>query len=255
MPGFPKLPRVLSGAFVLFVFLLSLHGPRSKPAEALANCDVADLSLDQEEKAFLKIINDYRAQYGLQALSVSENLERSATWMANDMATRNYFSHGDSMGRLSQTRIAECGATMASGENLGAGPDIISAAQAFELWRTSPGHNANMLYASYRQIGIARISNPSSYYTYYWVTTFDIHDDGTRAGGAAAYGGPTLIDPAPGTYIGSQAYVFTWTRAQGVLEYWLDVGSCPGCNDIDSASSALASGAMVLNLPRDGRSL
>jgi len=253
MPGLPKLPRILGVALVLLSLLLTLGTP-GKPAEAFANCEVADLSLDQEETAFLKIINDYRAQYGLQALTVSENLGRSATWMAGDMAAKNYFAHGDSKGRLSQDRIADCGGTNASGENLGAGPQIISAAQAFELWRTSPGHNANMLYADYRQIGIARVSNPGSYYTWYWVTTFDVHDDGTRAPGSS-YGGSSLVDPAPGSNIGSQAYVFRWNSSPSVLEYWLDVGSCPGCNDIYSASSGTALGAMVLNLPRDGRYL
>lgn len=256
MPGFPKLSRVLSGVFVLFFLLLAAHAPRITPAEALANCDVGDLTLDQEEKAFLKDINDYRAQYGLQPLTVSENLTRAATWMATDMATKNYFSHGDSLGRMSQQRIADCGGTLASGENLGAGPRIVAADQAFDLWHTSPPHDANMLYADYRQIGIARVSNPGSYYTYYWVTTFDIHDDGTRAAGSTAVGtGATLTDPAPGSNIGSEAYVFSWTMLQGVAEYWLDIGSCAGCNDIYSASSGLTTSAMVLNLPRDGRYL
>ena len=254
MPGFPRLPRILSGALFLLILLFSVHGDRMSPAEALSNCDVADNSLDQEETAFLKVINDYRAQYGLQALTVSENLTRAATWMATDMATRNYFSHGDSKGRLSQTRIAECGGTMSSGENLGAGPNIISAQQSFELWRTSPGHNANMLYTDYKQVGIARVSNPGSYYTWYWVTTFDTHDDGTREAGSS-FGGSTLIDPAPGSNLGSQAYVFRWRSVPGVFEYWLDIGSCWNCNDIYRASSGTALGAMVLSLPRDGRDI
>jgi uncharacterized protein YkwD len=254
MPGLPKLPRALSVALFLLFLLLSTSVAPTRPAEALANCDVADTSLDQEETAFLKVINDYRAQYGLQALTASENLTRAAAWMGNDMASRNYFSHGDSKGRMSQTRIAECGGSMSSGENLGAGPNIISAQQAFELWRTSPGHNANMLYADYKQIGIARVTNPGSYYTWYWVTTFDTHDDGTREAGSS-FGGSTLTDPAPNTNFGSTAYVFRWRSVPGVFEYWLDVGSCWGCNDIYSSSSGQALGAMVLNLPRDGRYL
>jgi uncharacterized protein YkwD len=254
MPGILKLLRLPSGAFVLLFLLFSAQGSQLRPVEALSNCDVADFSLDQAEKDFLKVINDYRASYGRGPLTVSENLTRAATWMATDMAMKNYFSHGDSKGRMSQERITDCGGTMASGENLGAGPQIISAQQAFQLWQTSPPHDANMLLAGYRQIGIARVSNPGSYYTYYWVTTFDIHDDGTREAGSISTGA-TITDPVPGSNIGSQAYVFQWTQVQGIQEYWLDVGSCPGCNDIYTASSGLGTAAMVQNLPRDGRYL
>jgi uncharacterized protein YkwD len=256
MPGFPSLLRALGVALPTLALLLSIHAPLSQPAEAFVNCDVADISLDAEERAFLTVINDYRAQRGVQPLTVSENLTRAATWMATDMGSKNYFSHGDSKGRSAQERIAECGGSMASGENLGAGPQITTAAQAFDLWHTSPAHDANMLYSAYRQIGIARVQVPGSYYTYYWVTTFDVHDDGTRAAGSTAVGsGATLIDPTPGSVIGSQAYVFSWLSLQGVQQYWLDIGSCPACNDIYSASSGLATSAMVLNLPRDGRQI
>ena len=259
MPKTARLPRVFSGTLLLLALAAALHGTAGRPEAAITNCDVSDLSLDGEEAAFLQIINDYRARNGLRPLAVSENLNRSATWMANDMATRNYFSHGDSRGRMSQQRIADCGATMSSGENLGAGTMIISASAAFELWRTSPGHNSNMLYAEYRQIGIARVNLPGSYYSWYWVTTFDTHDDGTRtdgsAGAAPLSASASLVDPVPGSNIGSPAYAFRWNTALDVAEYWLDVGSCPGCNDIYSASSGKGTVAMVLNLPRDGRPL
>ena len=248
MPGFLRLPRAVSGAFVLLFFLLSVHGSRIRPAEAIANCEVGDLSFDGEEKAFLKIINDYRASYGLSALTVSANLNRSASWMAQDL-TKGYFSHTDSLGRLSQNRIADCGGSVYSGENLGAGPGIVTGYAAFDLWRTSPGHNANMLYADYKQIGIARVYAPGSYYSYYWVTTFDTIDDGTRMVGTSLY------DPAPGSNITSESVVFRWNPSVGVYEYWLDVGSWPGGNDIYSSTAGMALGALVMHLPRDGRYL
>jgi uncharacterized protein YkwD len=260
MPTHLRFPRSIAGTVAILILLTAVGGPRVSPAEALANCDVADLTLDQEEQAFLKVINDHRAQYGLQPLSVSENLTRSAVWMATDMATANYFSHTDSSGRRAQNRIADCGGSLYSGENLAAGPRIISAPQAFELWRTSPPHNENMLAAGYRQIGIARVNKPGSYYTYYWVTTFDTRDDGSRLGSAAggpssSDGGGNLLQPAPGTKIESVAHVFSWNKPLGVFESWLDVGSCWGCNDIYSASSGAGTAAMVLNLPADGRTL
>jgi uncharacterized protein YkwD len=289
MPGFFRLPRVSTGALLLTALLFSLYSGQAKPAAAITKCDVADLTVDQEESAFLRTINDYRAQFGLGALTVSENLNRSASWMATDMATRNYFSHTDSTGRYVFARIADCGGSPSSGENLGAGPQIISAAQAFELWRTSPSHNSNMLEGAYRQIGISRVSNPGSHYTYYWATTFHTIDDGTRAGAGGGGGAPAptavapaqnlaaaapsapapapgnsgivqgatseLYAPAPGHVIASPASVFSWTTVPGAVEYWLDVGSCWGCNDIYGSSTGMVPGTIVLNLPQDGRNI
>ena len=55
-------------------------------------------------------------------------------------------------------------------ENLAAGYE--TAEKAFEAWRTSPGHNANMLDANQKVIGIARIHDPDSYYGWSWTTDF-----------------------------------------------------------------------------------
>src|SRR3954451_17719422 len=92
-----------------------------KTANALTNCNVADNSLDSEEQAFLTLINNYRAQNGLAALSLSTNLDRSSTWLAIDMAQKNYFSHTDSLGRDPSTRAQQCGYPSGAGENIAAG--------------------------------------------------------------------------------------------------------------------------------------
>jgi hypothetical protein len=62
-------------------------------------------------------------------------------------------------------------------ENLAAGYE--TAEEAFEAWRTSPGHNANMLDGNQRVIGIARIHDPGSYYGWYWTTDFGSELDPT----------------------------------------------------------------------------
>jgi uncharacterized protein YkwD len=49
------------------------------------------------------------------------------------------------------------------GENLAAGVD--SAQGAFDLWKNSPGHNANMLNANFKVVGIAR-PTPGTLYWY-----------------------------------------------------------------------------------------
>lgn len=128
-------------------------------------------TLDSEEIAFLSLINAYRAQNGLAALQVSVALTQASDWMSNDMASKNYFSHTDSQGRDPFVRMTAFNYNYSwAGENIAAGN---AAAQAtFTQWKNSPGHNANMLNANYKVIGIARAQNSSSTYNWYWTTDF-----------------------------------------------------------------------------------
>jgi len=82
---------------------------------ASTNCD-ADSSVQPVEAQFVSLLNTYRAQNGAGPLTVSPTLQRSARWMANDLASHNGFSHTDSLGRAFQTRILQCGATGFLGE-------------------------------------------------------------------------------------------------------------------------------------------
>jgi len=62
------------------------------------------------------------------------------------------------------------------GENLAAGSS--SGSQTFDLWRNSPGHNANMLNPNYRVAGIAAVLNRDSTYGWYWALELGGFDDG-----------------------------------------------------------------------------
>jgi uncharacterized protein YkwD len=138
-----------------------------KPAEAL----------DSEEQAFLATINDYRAQNGPGPLSENSTLDNDARWMANDMATNNYFSHQDSLGRDPFARMDAMGYGYNTwrGENLVAGTE--TAAYSFQMWHDSPEHNANMLGSHYTVIGIARAYSATSTFGWYWATEFGGVDD------------------------------------------------------------------------------
>src|SRR5271155_1973808 len=94
-------------------------------------------TLDSEESAFLTLINNLRAQNGAGPLQVSIALENSSTWMSNDMATKNYFSHTDSLGRDPFTRMAAFGYNYntAEGENIAAGNS--DAQSTFTQWQTA----------------------------------------------------------------------------------------------------------------------
>jgi uncharacterized protein YkwD len=139
----------------------------------------ADPSLDSEERAFLTLINDYRAQNGRSALAISHTLTKSSQWKSNDMGAKGYFAHDDQR-RTWVARVRDCGYGGSSiGENIAAG---YSTAQAvFTAWKNSPDHNANMLGSGYHAIGIGRAYVAGSPYGWYWTTDFGSVADG--AGG------------------------------------------------------------------------
>lgn len=143
-------------------------------------------TIDAEEQAFLKLINDYRAQNGLSALRVSVALTRAADWMSGDMAAKNYFSHTDSLGRDPFVRMTAYGYNYNGykGENIAAG--YADAARTFNLWRTSPSHNTIMLSPNFNVIGISRVYGAASTYKWYWTTDFGTFVDALIPVGVSA---------------------------------------------------------------------
>lgn len=188
-------------------------------AAAITNCDVGTFSIDNEELEFLRLINDYRVANGRGPLTISANLSRAAEWMARDMGEHDYFGHIDSLGRDPWTRIVDCGYPVAGGENLAAGTYRSTAASAFELFRSSPSHDENMLLDRYVQIGIARVYVPNSKYGWYWATTFGTLDDGSESVVSAAISPPSDTDtmarqPAERFSLETGANFVTWTGGE-----------------------------------------
>jgi len=134
------------------------------------------------------LVNAYRANAGLQAVSANGALTAAAGWMAGDMASRNYIGHVSSDGRSPTQRMSAFGypaASMYTGEDLGAGFGTASAVLAG--WQASGAHNAVLLNPNYNAVGIGLVYEPNSTYKWYW---------------AADFGGPggtvkVVIPPAP----------------------------------------------------------
>lgn len=248
---------VLAGLTLIAAGSLS----EDRAAQALTNCSASDEALDGEEQAFLGLINAYRVQSGLGTLAVSSNLNRAAAWMTGDLATKNYFSHVDSLGRGPHQRSIQCDYPGEAGENLAAGTFRESAQSAFDAWRSSPGHNANMLYPTYRMIGIARRYDASATYGWYWATSFGLEEDGTNGAAAAAASAPApapatglaeLISPAPGSTLPGGKATFTRSSGSGVSAVYLYLGTCQGCADLADGSWPDDSTLTLGNLPAGG---
>jgi len=133
--------------------------------------------LNEDEAALLTLINDYRLEHGLSTLKVSPTLSAAARWMSEDMAQYNYLDHTDSLGRSPSERMAAFGYTQASlwGEIIRAGG--ITPQDAFEGWRSSPGHNAIMLTDGFVVAGVGQAYNPWSLYGWFWTVDFGDYDD------------------------------------------------------------------------------
>jgi uncharacterized protein YkwD len=146
----------------------------ASPAAAAGDCTVssADLAINGDEQALLNLINAYRQQQGLNTLTSSPALNRAAAWLSRDMATKQYSSHTDSLGRDRATRIGDCGYSQPfdTAENIAAGySDPVS---VFSGWKGSQGHNDNMLTPHYTVAGVARTTSPS-----YWTLTLGSYND------------------------------------------------------------------------------
>jgi uncharacterized protein YkwD len=199
------LGSALTVALVLFTLV-----PSSPRAYGAGDC-TADGTLDSEEKAFLVLINNHRAQNGRQPLGVSYTLSLAAQWKSNDLGANAYFAHDD-LNRTWVQRIRDCGYGYNTylGENIAAGNS--SAQATFNQWKNSPGHNANMLSANFSTIGIGRAFTSGSPYGWYWTTEFGGVDDGyvTIAAPSSSDDSARLVSPSPsvsarrlrnGTYI------------------------------------------------------
>lgn len=146
-------------------------GSRWHTADALTNCSTGTSSLSGTEQELMNLINAHRQANGVGALKASPNLSRAAAWMSEDLNGSGVFSHTDSLGRSAFARVLQCGY---SGN--GAGENIAmtgSAASAFNLFLTSPGHNANMLNSAWSVIGVGQTGRM-------WVVDFGTVDDSSQ---------------------------------------------------------------------------
>src|SRR5918998_3356684 len=114
-----------------------------------------------EAKAAAQLISQYRAAYGLGAVAVDERLNRAAEHQARAVAATGILDHGEFT-----SRMAAYGIKGYRAENLAAGSDRVEVVIA--RWKTSPGHNQNMLLPMVTKVGLARVDSPGRGYGRYW---------------------------------------------------------------------------------------
>ena len=193
------------------------------PADEVAGMVAGAVTHSPEELALVGAINQYRQSHGLSTLLISDLCTDAAQKHSSDMAKYGFTGHVTvrsdwfAAGATWQVRLAACGYDYAtiSGENCAYG--LPNAQAVLDGWSGSPTHNANLLGAGFRVVGVGRVSGGS--YGSYWTAEFGCYVD------------PTAHEPSPVAPAGLTA--------------------TPGDDRVQLAWNAVA-GASGYNLYRDG---
>jgi uncharacterized protein YkwD len=162
-------PRKGPGLAILLalVALLAPAGAQARPEARTSQNGCANTNLkptrgnlELVRAAVLCLHNRERASHGLPKLRENPLLRRAAERHTDNMVSERFFDHTSPSGSTMVERIRRTGYTnrarsWALGENIAWGSgSLATAAQIHRSWMKSPGHRANILQRSFREIGI-----------------------------------------------------------------------------------------------------
>ncbi|MFZ5634623.1 MAG: CAP domain-containing protein [Bacillota bacterium] len=118
--------------------------------------DTSAAGLTADEKRMLDLVNSERARNGQALLKPNLKLTGLARLKARDMIEKNYFSHTSPTYGSPFDMMRQFGITYrTAGENLAGAPTVD---MAHTNLMNSPGHRANILNGSFKEVGIGIIS-------------------------------------------------------------------------------------------------
>ncbi|MFE3675602.1 sigma-70 family RNA polymerase sigma factor [Streptomyces griseus] len=101
------------------------------------------------------LVNAERAKEGCGPVTVNDQLNTAAQRHSADMEANDYFSHTSQDGRDPGDRITAAGYRWSTyGENIAKGQQ--APADVMRSWMDSPGHRANILNCSFKEIGVGK---------------------------------------------------------------------------------------------------
>lgn len=174
-----RAPALRRLALLVLICLALALAQVATPAQAATGYDA-------EERQFLEMLNDYRAENGAGPVKLSDAISIAAERHSADMGNYGFFDHytqasdyypaGSAPWDRMETEGFDCSGGCS--ENIAAG--YATAEEAFEAWQTSTeGHNENMLDPAHAVTGIARVYVEGSPYGWYWTSGFGDVDDGS----------------------------------------------------------------------------
>ena len=125
-----------------------------------------DSAVTSYEAEVIRLVNEIRRENGLNPLTANWELSRVARYKSQDMADNRYFSHtSPTYGSPFQMIKAFGLSYRTAGENIAMGYSTPQA--VVDGWMNSSGHRANILNASYTQIGVGYVVQG-----HYWTQMF-----------------------------------------------------------------------------------
>ena len=130
------------------------------------NIPTADTAVTDFEQEVIRLVNEIRAENGLNALTYDWELARVARYKSQDMKDNAYFAHNSPVYGTPYQMIRNFGISFRSaGENIAKGYATPQA--VVNAWMNSSGHRANILSAGYTHIGVGYVPNGN-----YWTQMF-----------------------------------------------------------------------------------
>jgi uncharacterized protein YkwD len=135
---------------------------RAKASQECADADLqpAPDNIDRVRAAVLCLHNAVRAENGLRPLRDNARLRTAALGHSRTMVAEGFFEHTTPAGvtmvdRILRARYVRRNQGWSLGENLAWGTGSLSTARgAMDAWMESPGHRANVLKRSFREMGV-----------------------------------------------------------------------------------------------------
>ena len=117
-----------------------------------------DRAVTDYEAEVIRLVNEIRRSYGMGELQANWQLSRVARYKSQDMHDRNYFAHqsptyGSPFEMIRNFNISY----RTAGENIAKGYRTPKA--VVDGWMNSEGHRANILNASFREIGVGYVAD------------------------------------------------------------------------------------------------
>ena len=138
---------------------------RIYPGQVLAIPEV-DAKVLQYEAEVIRLVNDIRKQNGLNPLAANWELSRVARYKSQDMVDNRYFAHNSPTYGTPFEMMRAFGLSFrTAGENIAYG--YATPQKVVDGWMNSSGHRANILNASYKQIGVGYVAKGN-----YWTQMF-----------------------------------------------------------------------------------
>ena len=135
------------------------------PGQVL-NIPQISISVTIFEAEVVRLVNDIRRQNGLKPLTENWELSRVARYKSQDMLDNRYFAHNSPTYGTPFQMMKSFGLSFrTAGENIAKGYSTPQA--VVNGWMNSSGHRANILNASYTQIGVGYVAQG-----HYWTQMF-----------------------------------------------------------------------------------